>query len=125
MKQDVRDDVNAHEHAMEIPIEQVVAELVGLLGATTVAVIGGVKETRAVTQWLSGRAPQRPHVLRFALQLATMIATQADREVARAWFHGSNPHLGDTIPMLVLRDGNLAEIQGSLLAAARAFAARA
>ena len=124
MKIDVRGDVSAHEHAMEIPIEEVVKELVALLGATTVAVIGGVKETRAVTQWLSGRAPQRTHVLRFALQLATMLSSQADREIARAWFHGSNPHLNDQIPMLLLRDGQLSEIQGSLLAAARSFAAR-
>jgi len=109
---------------MEIPIEDVVRELVDLLGATTVAVIGGVRETRAVTQWLSGRAPQRQHVLRFALQLGTMIASHADREIARAWFHGSNPHLDDRIPMLMLRDGTLHEIQGPMLTSARAFAAR-
>ncbi|HEY1728085.1 MAG TPA: hypothetical protein VGG22_06920 [Candidatus Baltobacteraceae bacterium] len=109
---------------MEIPIEDVVRELVALLGATTVAVIGGVKETRAVTQWLSGRSPQRPHVLRFALQLGTMIATQANHEMARAWFHGSNPQLGDAIPMMVLRDSELRDIQSLLLAAARSFAAR-
>ena len=109
---------------MEIPIEEVVRELVALLGATTVAVIGGVKETRAVTQWLEGRAPQRPHVLRFALQLGSMIATHADREIARAWFHGSNPQLGDATPMMLLRDGELQDIHGRLLAATRSFADR-
>lgn len=124
MKDAVRGDINAHEHAMEIPIEDVVRELVDLLGATTVAVIGGVKETRAVTQWLSGRAPQRPHVLRFSLQLGSMIASEASTEIARAWFHGSNPQLGDAVPMLMLRDGTLSEIQGPLLTAARSFAAR-
>lgn len=124
MKDTVRGDVNAHEHAMEIPIEEVVRELVDLLGATTVAVIGGVKETRAVTQWLTGRAPQRPHVLRFALQLGSMIASQANNEVARAWFHGSNPQLGDAIPMILLREGELRDVQAPLLTAARSFAAR-
>jgi hypothetical protein len=111
---------------MELSIEEIVRELVDLLGATTVAVIAGVKETRAVTQWLSGsgRLPQRPHALRFALQLATMIASQVDREMARAWFHGSNPHLKDQVPMLLLRDDKLSDIQGDLLAAARSFAAR-
>lgn len=125
MRDGVRGDVGAHEHAMEIPIEDVVRELVALLGATTVAVVGGVKETRAVTQWLSGRAPQRPHVLRFALQLGSMIANQGTNEIARAWFHGSNPQLGDAIPMMLLRDGELRDIQSPLLAAARSFAARA
>jgi hypothetical protein len=63
-------------------------------------------------------------VLRFALQLGSMIASQATNEIARAWFHGSNPQLGDAIPMMVLRDGQLNDIQGPLLAAARSFAAR-
>lgn len=120
----VRSDLSAHDHAMSVPIAEVVRELVELLGATTVAVIGAVKETRAVQQWTEGREPQRPHVLRFALQLATMICTRTDREVGRAWFHGSNPRLGDEVPMLLLRDEPLADIQGRLLAAARSFALR-
>jgi len=109
---------------MELPIAEVVRELVDLLGATTVAVIGGVKETRAVAQWRGEREPQRPHVLRFALQLATMIAGSEDAEIARAWFHGSNPHLADEVPMLLLRRASLSEVQGPLLGAARAFAQR-
>jgi hypothetical protein len=120
----VRTDLGAHNHAMALPIAEVVRELVDLLGATTVAVIGGVKETRAVQQWMGEREPQRPHVLRFALQLGAMIAGQADREVAQAWFHGSNPGLNDEVPMLMLRKQPLSEIQGTLLAAAREFAQR-
>ena len=126
MREAVRGDISAHEHAMEMSIQEVVSELVDLLGATTVAVIGGVKETRAVTQWMSdsSRQPQRPHVLRFALQLATMIASVADREIVGAWFHGSNPHLGDKVPMLLLREDELSDVQGKLIAAARSFAGR-
>ena len=116
--------IEAHEHAMSLPIAEVVRELVGLLGATTVALIGGVGETRAVHDWLTTRAPQRPNVLRFALQIATMIAAGNDRELARAWFHGGNPRLDDGIPALMLRDRPLSDIQGPLLAAARGFAAR-
>lgn len=114
----------AHERAMSLPIETVVSELVALLGATTVATIGGVGETRAVTQWKTGRAPQRPNVLRFALQVASMIASKKDSDVVRAWFHGSNPHLADRVPALMLRDEPLHEIQAEIMAAARRFAAR-
>ena len=114
-------DLSAHQHAMSIPVGEVVKELVGILGATTVAVIGGVKETRAVQQWCEGREPQRAHVLRFALQLACMLTSQADREFAVAWFHGSNPYVDDGVPMLLLRMRPLAEIQAPLLRAARAF----
>lgn len=114
----------AHERAMSLSIEDVVKELVELLGATTVAVIGGVSETRAVTQWTAGRAPQRPNVLRFTLQVASMILDAHDPEVARAWFHGSNPHLHDRTPAFMLRDEPLHEVQAEIMAAARSFASR-
>jgi len=94
----VRTDLDAHGHVMSLRIAQVVEELVELLGASTVAVIGGVNETRAVQQWMSEREPQRQDALRFALQLATMIATSGNPERARAWFAGSNPHLDDKCP---------------------------
>lgn len=123
-RMEVLTDVDAHGHAMEIPIQVVVSELVDLLGAPLVAVIGGVGETRAVTQWLTSRAPQRPNVLRFALQIATMIARTQDRELARAWFEGSNPQLDDAVPALLLRDKPLSDIQVNLMTAARSFALR-
>jgi hypothetical protein len=115
----------AHNEAMALPLAAVVAQLVDLLGATTVATIGGVRETRAVQQWIaSEREPQRSHVLRFALQLALMISSLANREMAGAWFHGSNPHLDDEVPIVLLRDRPLETIQVPLMAAVRSFAAR-
>jgi hypothetical protein len=116
----------AHDDAMGLPIQEVVSRLVGYLGATTVAAIGGVNETRAVKQWMEddGRQPQRPDALRFALQVASMIANTKDPNVARAWFQGCNPHLNDQVPALLLRDGKLHDVQPALMAAARAFAAR-
>ena len=121
----IRSDVDAHEYVMGLPIRTVVRELTELLGATTVAVIGGVKETRAVQQWMIDREPQRPHVLRFALQLTLMLTGRANREYAQAWLHAANPRLNDRIPMLLLRDLPLDEVQHPLLNAARAFAQRA
>ena len=115
-------DTDAHDRAMSLPIRRVVEQLVDILDLTTVAVIGGVTETRAVQQWTAGREPQRPHVLRFALQIAMMIGSGP--EVAQAWFHGNNPRLGDRSPMLVLRNKPLPEAQSAVLAAARAFADR-
>jgi len=121
---EIRTDFEAHDHAMGLPIAQVVEELSDLLGATMVAVIGGVQETRAVQQWIDGREPQRAHTLRFALQIATMLAKVSGREVARAWFTGGNPRLNDQAPMFLLRDQPLREIQGPILNAAREFAKR-
>jgi hypothetical protein len=115
----------AHNEAMSLPMSTVVETLVGLLGATTVAEIAGVKETRAVQQWASGeREPQRSHVLRFALQLAMMISTVGSRHMAGAWFHGANPHLDDQTPVFLLREEPLESIQVRLMAAVRSFASR-
>jgi hypothetical protein len=120
----VLDDVAAHERAMSLPIAEVVEELVDFLGLTTVAAIGGVGETRAVQQWMTGREPQRPNVLRFALQVVTMISTIEDKSIVGSWFQGCNPALGDRIPAVMLRNEPLQDIQGPLLSAARAFAGR-
>ena len=115
---------DAFTQAMSLPISDIVRLLLQTLDPTTIAVIAGVQETRAVNSWLTGREPQRPQVLRFALQLAAMIANASDHEVCKAWFHGSNPNLDDRVPMIMLRDQPLAEIQRDLLGAARLFAAR-
>jgi hypothetical protein len=116
----------AHEAAMSLPLNDVVRRLVDYLGATTVAAIGGVNETRAVKEWLNegGREPQRPHVLRFAFQIASMIANNTNPAVVKAWFQGSNPYLDDEIPALMLRNCPLHDIQRAMIGAARSFAAR-
>lgn len=115
---------DAHTQAMSLPISDVVRMLLQVLDATTIAVIAGVRETRAVNSWLGDREPQRPQVLRFALQLAAMIANANDAEFCKAWFHGSNPHLDGRVPMTMLRDRPLPEIQRELLGAVRLFASR-
>ena len=109
---------------MQIPIAQVVRELVDFLGAPTVAALANVKETRAVQQWMEGREPQNPHVLRFALQLASMLAAAGDKSVAKAWFYGSNPALGGRSPLVLFRTLVLSDIQVQLLGAAQSFAVR-
>ena len=114
----------SHEEAMSLSTKEVVARLIDILGLSLVATLTGVSETRAVQQWTRGREPQRPQLLRFALQLALMITAAKDGTVARAWFQGSNPHLNDQSPAEMMRTMKLSEIQGSLIAAARAFAAR-
>jgi hypothetical protein len=43
----VRSDLETHDHAMSITIHEAVRELVDLLGATSVAVIGGAPQFQA------------------------------------------------------------------------------
>ena len=109
---------------MAMPIEQVVRELVDALGLTVVAAIGGVKETRAVNQWMQGREPQRPHELRFALQIVTMLSSVKNKSVAQAWFQGSNPHLEGRVPAVLLHNRPTDDVKQQILAAAEHFAGR-
>lgn len=117
-------EIRAHEHAITSSIQAVVRELVETLGATLVAALGGVSETRAVKQWMTGRDPQRPNVLRFALQLCWIVGEKEGAQTVRAWFQALNPQVNDAVPLLLLRERPLIEIQGPLMAAARAFSSR-
>jgi hypothetical protein len=104
-----------------------VKELRDLLGARLVALVAGVKETRAVHEWAEGerqiRSPEVAERLRIAYQVARLITERDRAAVAQAWFQGLNPKLGDRAPARLLRDGDLDEVGPEVLAAARAFAA--
>lgn len=122
-----RPDLAAHEESMRLDTQVLVKELRDLLGARLVALLAGVKETRAVHEWAEGdrdiKSPEAAARLRLAYQVARLITARDRPEVAQAWFQGLNPKLGDRSPVRVLRDGDLEEVGPEVLAAARAFAA--
>jgi hypothetical protein len=43
--------------------------------------------------------------------------------VAQAWLVGVNPELGDRVPIRLLKESNLDQVAGTIVVAARAFAA--
>ena len=109
------------------PIDEVVAELRHLLGARLVAFVAGVKETRAVHEWVDGERSvgndERERRLRTALQVALLLGQRDDPSVVQAWFQGLNPQLDDHSPAMLLREGNIDEVGREVLRAARAFSA--
>ena len=104
-----------------------VTELRAALSPRLVAVLAGVRETRAVHQWADGvrevKSPVTDARLRLAHQLWKLVTTRDSDRVAQAWFTGPNPQLDDVSPARLLRDGDVDEVGPRLLAAARAFAA--
>jgi hypothetical protein len=104
-----------------------VEQLRDLLGAKLVAYLGGVKETRAVRQWVEGSRQIGDRAietrLRTAYQAAQLIADRDTPAVVQAWFQGLNPALGDRSPARLLHDGDLEDVGPQVLAAARQFAA--
>jgi len=98
----------------------------GVLGATVVAYLSGVSQTRAVAQWAAGdRAPSEAVTarLRTAYQVVALLGERDSAGVVHAWFQGMNPQLDDIAPARVLREYPLEQVGPAVIAAARAFAA--
>lgn len=89
-----------------LPRAVMVQELVDRLGLKLTALIGGVTETRRVSEWLEGREPRREDALRAALQATRAIAERYDNDAARAWFRSTNAGLDMRAPIVVLREAN-------------------
>lgn len=118
-------ELGAHNESIRLQSAELVGFLRAILGAQLVAYIAGVTETRAVREWAEGVRRPRPTVLkrlRTAYQAAAIIEHRESRATVQAWFQGLNPSLDDRSPARVLRDGNVEQIGGAVLAAARSFA---
>ncbi len=100
---------------------ELVSRLVGHLGPTLVALLAGVKDRKLPNKWARADGPvPRPESHRrllTALRAWTMISSAEGDHVARAWFIGANPRLGEEAPVICLREGRDADV----LAAASAF----
>lgn len=120
--------LEAHVNAQKWPLIKVIEELREILGARLVAYLGGVKETRAVTDWITEKhRPSSEAVeqrLRDAYQIAALLAEVEGKGVVQTWFMGMNPQLDDRSPARLLREGG-PEAGTEVLGAARAFIAMA
>jgi hypothetical protein len=103
-------------------IHKTVRDLVSALGAPTVAILSGTRDLKAPYKWREDNGPSpRPETARrlnFAHELWLALEGATNEHIARSWFRGVNPRLGDMEPVLAIREGtDLAGVR----AAARAF----
>lgn len=113
-------EASIESEVYRLPIQIVVARLVGLAGVVVTGTIGNVKNERSVRQWVTGDCrPDCEQQLRFALRIATMIAVTCGPLVVQSWFKGSNSALGDHAPAIVLRDDFSEETRKAMLGAVR------
>jgi hypothetical protein len=86
-------------------MSRVVSRLVEILGARLCAVIGDVKQTSTVREWIDGKEPTsgKARILRFALRVAESIEGRFGGITAQSWFQGANRRLADESPALVLK----------------------
>jgi hypothetical protein len=113
------------ERPLRLAPREVVRELVDILGASLVAAIGHVKNTRTVRHWMQGeKQPEQIDRLRLALQVALfMQAAGESKDVVNAWMRGMNLRLHDEAPAIVIADEPLVVARRDVMAAARAFLA--
>lgn len=113
------------EDVLATDLTQVVAQLVDILGARAVALIGGVNHTRLVRDWMDGtrrpKSEDREHRLRLALRVARSLDARFGASTVRAWFWGANRQLDDEMPIAVLAKRPLDECK-QIIVAAEAFA---
>ena len=125
-----RPDLAAHKRATQAAFNEIVAELVAILGKKLTAYIGRVKDVRVVDRWIRGDVEQpyrnaEPRI-RLAYRIAKTLSEHDSARVVQAWFTGLNPVLQDRSPIRLLRemtDENIDEIGLELLNAMRAFVA--
>lgn len=119
---------NVLSEALHPPITNVVNQLETNLGERLTALIAGVRTVELVHQWTEGtRVPSRSNEDRLRLAhdvLRQMVAASETPETIRAWFMGTDPHLEDKAPALVIGTTsmkNMGKIEGKILKAAYAF----
>lgn len=120
-----RPDLAAHREAVSVPFDQLVRDLVAVIGRKLTAYIAGVKDVRALDRWMEGAAPYNnvDERLRFAYRVIKTLEKHDHAAVVQAWLTGLNPELNDRVPIRLLREGELETVGPEILAAVRAFVA--
>jgi len=110
-----------HERSTRLDIHELVRQLVGHLGPTLVATSANVSDRKLPYRWAKADGTE-PRVdsqrrLQAAHRVWSLISDAEGDNVARAWFIGANPRLGEEAPVFCLRDDRIQDV----LAAAKAF----
>lgn len=109
-----------HEETVRIEIHEMVRRLLNHLGPTSVALLAGAKDRKVAHGWARADGPtprdEAQKRLQMGYRIWVLIASAENEHVARAWFIGSNPRLGERSPLTALREGALAEAHDAAMA---------
>lgn len=108
---------DAHTGGPRPGIREVVRDLTGHLGPTLVAVLAGHQDPGVAGRWAQedGPAPDpsAESRLRLAHQVWAGLATVEGDEVARLWFLGANPWLGEVSPVKAIAQARAQAVLGA------------
>ncbi len=104
----------AHQRATKLGLRETVRRLNTSLGATLVAALAGVKDTKLPHKWVKEGGPQpRAEAIRrltFAYTQWQLVDAAEGEHVARVWFIGANPWLGHDTPIDAIREDRYKEV---------------
>jgi hypothetical protein len=95
-------------------VREITRRLNAALGGTLVATLAGSKDTKISHEWAETDGPEpspdETTRLAFAYEQWQRVVEAEDEDVARVWFVGMNPWLGDDSPINAIREGRLKEV---------------
>jgi hypothetical protein len=114
-------DIDVHEQTTRLDLPELVRQLIAHLGPTLVATLADVRDRKLPYKWANPEGatprPESQQKLLAAHRIWAMISGAEGDNVARAWFIGANPRLGEEAPVIRLREGQIKAV----LQAAKAF----
>lgn len=112
--------VAGHNETLRMDIHELVRRLNSHLGPLLVAALAGSKDKKLPYKWAKPDGPTPGPAFQKRLQLAHRIwISIADAEteaIARAWFIGGNPFLGEDTPITAIREDRHKEVLRALKA---------
>jgi hypothetical protein len=120
-----RPDLEAHRHSLLLPMPDLLSTLTQKIGKKLAAYVAGVDDAKTIESWIAGEPSPKDAEkrLRLTYQIVMTLTIADTPAVAQAWLMGINPELDDRVPLRLLREGNLHQVAGHIVGAARAFAA--
>lgn len=107
-------DVRTHIETTKMDAHELVRQLNSHLGPTLVATLAGVRDRKLPHKWAKADGPIPRDEALARLQMAhrvwAKVSASENDTVARAWFIGANPRLGEVAPVMKLREGELSEV---------------
>lgn len=110
----------AHGGTARLGIREIVRQLNSALGATLVAALAGSKDAKISYRWARTDGPEPRAEAQARLQLAhrawTAVTGVEGEHVARLWFVGANPWLGEVSPIEAIKDMRAKDVMGAAAA---------
>lgn len=107
-----------HGRTLRMDIHDIARELTAVLGPTLVAGLAGTKDCKLPLRWAKADGPEprseAANRLIFAHRQWTLLSAADGDHVARQWFIGGNPHLGESTPITAIREGRHSDVAAAV-----------